>query len=277
MSTSSRVSFSISHRRPAASRSWLTFFLAALGMGVAQANVQYQLKYWWVMPESEPEPAPQVFRVTGEKGENFEPVYNFEELVALQNDPAVVAARAARQEALRQEAMVLVRKLRQKGKSPMVAYEEAWTQVYSRHWLNANWMAGSSKLEHMLDLLAEKGENLELTPEEQQVVLEALLEADDRLESKEGRELLRRLAARLRALGYGQLKSSRQARNNQVMQRFADALAQGMDSCAAYRDAMFKTYRNVAKQLRKNSQVTEENEKRKAAFAAFSCLCSLLD
>ena len=244
MSNNTGVHFRFSPHSPAASRSWLTFFLAALGMGVAQANVQYQLKYWWVLPEEAPEPAPQVFRVTGEKGENFEPVYNFEELVTLQNDPAVVAARAARQEALRQEAMMLVRKLRQEGKSPMVAYEEAWAQVYSSHWLNANWMAGSSKLEHMLDLLAEKGENLELTPEEQQVVLEALLEADDRLESKEGRELLRRLAARLRALGYGQLKLLLQARNNQVMQRFADALAQGMDSRVAYRDAMFKTYRD---------------------------------
>lgn len=83
----------------------------------------------------------------------------------------------------------------------------------------------------------------ELTAEEQQWVLEALLENDDRLETETGRELLRRLTQRLRALGYGKLYAP-YAANDQVMKRFADALSTGMDSMAAYREAMFTTHRD---------------------------------
>lgn len=227
----------------ASRRGWLTFFLASLGIGAVHAQEQAVLNYWWVMPEEAPASAPRVIRVLGEKGERYEEVYSFEHLATLRTSPAIVSARLARQEALRREAQALVRQLRAQGKSPVVAYEEAWARVYSRHWLSGGNNEGSSKLEEMLTRLAAEDSDYKLSPEEEQWVLEALLEDYDRLESDEGRELLSRLARRLRSLGYGKLYSPH-AVNDQLMQRFADALAQGMVSEAGYRDALFKTYRH---------------------------------
>ncbi len=212
---------------------WLRYFVAAIGAGlsVAHADVQPMLKYWWVMPEG------------GEKGEEYASAYNDAEVAALLKESALIEARVARQEALRQEALKLMRELRKQGKSALVAYEEAWTQVYSNRWLDAHWQTGSCKLEDMLTRLASDDKNLELTPEEQQWVLEALLEADDRLDSKLGRDLLRNLVSHLRALGYGK-NGAAGSKRDLLMNQFADGLATGMDSRAAYREAMFKVNRD---------------------------------
>lgn len=217
------------------------FFLAS--MGISQAHEQAVMNYWWVMPEEAPASTARVIRVLGEKGERYEELYTLDHQSRLENSPVVMQARLERQEMLRREAMALVKKLKAEGKSPLVAYEEAWTQVYKNRWLTANWRLGSSKLEDMLLRMSAEDSRSELTAEEQQWVLEALLEDDDRLESKAGRELLRRLTQRLRAMGYGRLYSP-QAVNDQVMKRFADVLATGKDSMAAYREAMFSTHRD---------------------------------
>ena len=108
------------------------------------------MRYHWVMPEEKAEPASQVIRVLGEKGERYETVYAEDSLAALKQNPAIQEAMLARQAALRKEAMELARELREAGKEPLVAYEEAWTQVYSRSWLSGGWLSGSCKLEDML-------------------------------------------------------------------------------------------------------------------------------
>lgn len=232
--------------KPAVHRGWVKYFVAALGLGMGAVQAQQQqvlLDYWWVMPREEVQNAPRVIRVIGAKGERFEEVYAEEQLAALQNNPAIMQARVERQAALRREAQQRARELREAGKSPAVAYEEAWAEVYSRRWLNADWSTGSSKLEDMLNRLAAENEDLALTEEEQQWVLEALLEDDDRLESEQGRALLSNLARRLRSLGYGRLYSPT-AMQDELMERFAEALRHGKESMAAYRDALFKTNRD---------------------------------
>ncbi|MBQ8375467.1 MAG: hypothetical protein IJX33_00270 [Akkermansia sp.] len=232
--------------KPAVHRGWVKYFVAALGLGMGAVQAQQQqvlLDYWWVMPREEVQNAPRVIRVIGAKGERFEEVYAEEQLAALQNNPAIMQARVERQAALRREAQQRARELREAGKSPAVAYEEAWAEVYSRRWLNADWSTGSSKLEDMLNRLAAENEDLALTEEEQQWVLEALLEDDDRLESEQGCALLSNLARRLRSLGYGRLYSPT-AMQDELMERFAEALRHGKESMAAYRDALFKTNRD---------------------------------
>ncbi|MBO5684792.1 MAG: hypothetical protein J6R92_07575, partial [Akkermansia sp.] len=236
---SSSVHFRI--RKPGASRTWLPYFLAAFGAGVAVADEEL-LRYHWVMPEAAPEKATRVIRVSGEKGERFEEVYAEETLAELKQNPAIMEARIARQAALRREALELARQLREEGKDPLVAYEEAWTQVYSRSWLSGGWLSGSCKLEDMLRRMASEGEEQELTEEERQWLLEALLEDDDRLESEAGQELLRRLAAQLRQKGYG-FSTVSSGLNDELMQRFAAGLQHQTDSMDAYRDALFKTRR----------------------------------
>ena len=99
------------------------------------------MRYHWVMPEDKAEPAPQVIRVLGEKGERYETVYTEESQAALKQNPAIREAMRARQSALRKEALELARQLQEAGKEPLVAYEEAWTQVYSRSWLSGGWPA----------------------------------------------------------------------------------------------------------------------------------------
>lgn len=232
--------------KPAAHRGWVKYFVAALGLGMGAVQAQQQqvlLDYWWVMPREEVQNAPRVIRVIGAKGERFEEVYAEEQLAALQNNPAIMQARVERQAALRREAQQRARELREAGKSPAVAYEEAWAEVYSSRWLNADWSTGSSRLEDMLNRLAAENEDLALTEEEQQWVLEALLEDDDRLETEQGRALLSNLARRLRSLGYGRLYSPT-AMQDELMERFAEAMRHGKESMAAYRDALFKTNRD---------------------------------
>lgn len=237
--TSSSVYFNV--RASGARHSWLPYFLAAFSAGTAVAEEEL-MRYHWVMPEEKAEPAPRVIRVLGEKGERYETVYAEDSLAALKQNPAIQEAMLARQAALRKEAMELVRELREAGKEPLVAYEEAWTQVYSRSWLRGGWLSGSCKLEDMLRRLASDNENTELTEDEKQWLLEALLEDDDSLESEAGQELLRRLAAQLRKQGYGRSEHSLGA-NDEVMKHFAEALQYNTDSMGAYRDALFKTHR----------------------------------
>ncbi len=212
-------------------------------MSSVQAQEQKLLDYWWVMPREEVQNAPRVIRVIGAKGGKFEEVYAEEQASALRGSAAISHARLERQAALRLEAQQRARELREAGKSPAVAYEEAWAEVYSRRWLNADWRVGSSKLEDMLARMASENEDFALTEEEQQWVLEALLEDDDRLESAEGVELLRNLARRLRGMGYGRLYSPH-AVQDELMERFAEAMRHGKESMAAYRDALFKTNRD---------------------------------
>lgn len=219
------------------------YFAVAMGAGPALAQEQDLLHYWWVMPREAPEHAPRVIRVIGAKGEAFEEVFDEEYLGSLKSDPALQQARQARQTSLRLEALALADELKAAGKSAVAAYEEAWTRVYSRRWLTADWRKGSSRLEDMLSRLASEHEDLQLTPEEEQWVLEALLEDDDRLETEQGVELLRRLSRRLRAMGYGRFYSNT-AVQDELMERFAESLRLGKDSMAAYRDALFKTNRD---------------------------------
>lgn len=229
-------------RKPGSRRSWLPYFLAAIGAGAAVADEEL-LRYHWVLPAEVPGDAYRTIRVQGEKGERYEEVYAEETMAALKQHPAIREARLARQAALRKEALELAQQLREAGKDPLVAYEEAWVQVYSRNWLNNAGLIGSCKLEDMLTRLADEGGEQELTDEEVQWLLEALLEDDDRLENEAGLELLRRLAAQLRLRGYG-LSLYAPGVNDELMKQFADALQHHPDSMGAYRDALFKTHRD---------------------------------
>ena len=232
----SPVSFRISPTR--VRHSWLPYFLAAVGAGSALADEEF-LRYWWVMPDAPAEKAPRVIRVLGEKGERYEEVYAAETRAELKSEPAILRARLARQTALRKEAVELARQLRESGKSPLVAYEEAWTRVFAENRLAAAGLTLSSWLE---DTLARLAAGQEITEEEQQLILEALLADDDSLESEAGQELLRRLAEHLRAMGYGLFDVPNQ--NDELMQRFAEAMRHKGSGVGAYRDALFKTHRD---------------------------------
>lgn len=227
-------------------RGWLRYFVAAvsMGIGVAEAQEMRMLDYWWVMPEEQQENAPRVIRVTGEKGKKFEEVYAEEQLGALRNSPVIMQARLERQAALRREAVSLARQMLAEDEAlqPATAYAEAWTRVFSRRWLTAKGGEGSSRLEDMLLRLASENDTLPLSDEERQWVLEALIEDDDRLDSAEGRRLLETLARNLRQSGYGKFDAVAGV-NDELMLRFSEALHHGQDGMAAYRDALFKTYR----------------------------------
>ena len=221
-------------------RGWMKYFLlaAGAGMGVAGAQERTMLNYWWVMPQKEEPRAPRVLRVIGEKGSKYEQV----DYGDSKKDAAVRQLMLERQAMLRQKALLQAQELRKDGKSPELAYEEAWATVYKQHWLNANWGEGSSQLEDMLSRLAAEEEGFELTDEETQWLLEALLEDDARMEGDQGRALLQNLAQRLRSMGYGRMNLTT-ARQDELMMRFADAMGHGKDSMSAFRDALFKTNR----------------------------------
>ncbi|MBR5195825.1 MAG: hypothetical protein IKW48_06770 [Akkermansia sp.] len=221
-------------------RGWMKYFLlaAGAGIGVAGAQERTMLNYWWVMPQKEEPRAPRVLRVIGEKGSKYEQV----DYGDSKKDAAVRQLMLERQAMLRQKALLQAQELRKDGKSPELAYEEAWATVYKQHWLNANWGEGSSQLEDMLSRLAAEEEGFELTDEETQWLLEALLEDDARMEGDQGRALLQNLAQRLRSMGYGRMNLTT-ARQDELMMRFADAMGHGKDSMSAFRDALFKTNR----------------------------------
>ena len=232
----SPVSFRISPTR--VRHSWLPYFLAAVGAGSTLADEEF-LRYWWVMPDAPAEKAPRVIRVLGEKGERYEEVYAAETRAELKSEPAILRARLARQTALRKEAVEQARQLRESGKSPLVAYEEAWTRVFAENRLAAAGLTLSSWLE---DTLARLTSGQQLTEDEKQLILEALLADDDSLEDEAGQELLRRLAEHLRAMGYGLFDVP--TVNDELMQRFAEAMRHKGSGVGAYRDALFKTHRD---------------------------------
>ncbi len=223
---------------PRVRHGWLPYFLAAVGAGPALADEAF-LRYWWVMPDAPAEKAPRVIRVLGEKGERYEEVYAAETRAELKSDPAILRARLARQTALRKEAVEQARQLRESGKSPLVAYEEAWTRVFAENRLAAAGLTLSSWLE---DMLARLAAGQQFTEEEVQLILEALLADDDSLEDEAGQELLRRLAEHLRAMGYGLFDGP--TVNDELMQRFAEAMRHKGSGVGAYRDALFKTHRD---------------------------------
>ena len=140
LSSSPTVHFGV--RASVARSSWLPYFMAACSAGTAVADEDL-LRYHWVMPEDKVESAPRVIRVLGEKGERYEEVFAEETLAALKQNPAIQEAMIARQTALRKEALELARQLREAGTEPLVAYEEAWTHVYSRNWLSRGVLDGS--------------------------------------------------------------------------------------------------------------------------------------
>ena len=220
-------------------RGWLKYFVAAVGagLGMAEAQEQSMLDYWWVMPREEEQSVPRVIRVIGEKGHAYEAV----DYGSMKNDPAIREAALLRQAALRQEAMKLAQELQKAGKAPLQAYEEAWTRVFAEQWLGTRLGGDGSVLEGMLIRLASEKKEFALTPEEERWLIEALLEDDDRLEKEQAQELLRSVARHIRSLGQMSALGTRQ---DELMQQFAAALGQGQDSMAAYRSALFRANRD---------------------------------
>ncbi len=222
--------------------SWLPFFLMALGVVGLPAQAQEQVlgNYYWIRPQEELVQATRGIKVCGENAEKFEET--FSDAFPIQNHLIIQQARKARLRAMRQEARELARKLQEAGKTPEVAYEEAWNQVYTRNLLSANGGEGDKRLNSLLRQLVEGNQNPELSDEDAQWLLEALMEDDSRLDSEEGRLLLRKLLDHLRASSLVQ-PQEQFTTQDELMLTFADALASGKDSMEAYRDALFKVNR----------------------------------
>ena len=178
---------------------WLGYFMAALSLGGFAHADEVRLNYWWVYSDLKPADETRVIRVIGAKGESYEEVYGSHSAT----DSALEEHRRQRQARMREEAMKLANELIAAGKSPREAYEDAWTDVYRRYWLNADSWKGSSQLDAILERIARHDDGQSFTEEEIRVAMEALLEDDDRLETEEGRLLLEHLANRLRAMGLG--------------------------------------------------------------------------
>lgn len=222
--------------------SWLPFFLMALGVVGLPAQAQEQVlgNYYWIRPQEELVQATRGIKVCGENAEKFEET--FSAAFPIQNHLIIQQARKARLRAMRQEARELARKLQEAGKTPEVAYEEAWNQVYTRNLLSANGGEGDKRLNSLLRQLVEGNQNPELSDEDAQWLLEALMEDDSRLDSEEGHLLLRKLLDHLRASSLVQ-PQEQFTTQDELMLTFADALASGKDSMEAYRDALFKVNR----------------------------------
>ena len=203
--------------------SWLPFFLMALGTigSTVQAQEQVLSNYYWVLPQQEPVHATRVIKVTGEKGEKYDEVLS--DVFPIQNHAIIQQARLNRLRALRLEAMELARRLKDEGKAPELAYEEAWTQVYSRTRLTANGGEGDKRLDSLLRQLVEGESNLELADEDAQWLLEALIEDDSRLDSEEGRLLLSKLSERLR-VNDSDLSLEKYSAQDELMHTFANSL-----------------------------------------------------
>lgn len=222
--------------------SWLPFFLMALGAVGATASAQERVlsNYYWIRSQEEPVHATRVIKVLGEKGEKYNEV--FSEAFPIQNHASIQQGRLARLRALRQDAMELARRFKEAGKTPEVAYEDAWTQVYTRNLLSANGGEGDNRLDSLLRQLAEGESDLELSDSDAQWLLEALIEDDSRLDSEEGRLLLSKLSERLRVNG-SDLSLEKYSAQDELMHTFANSLLFCEDSMDAYRDALFKVNR----------------------------------
>ncbi len=222
--------------------SWLPFFLMALGTigSTVQAQEQVLRNYYWVLPQQEPVHSTRVIKVTGEKGEKYDEVLS--DVFPIQNHAIIQQARLNRLRALRLEATELASRFKEAGKTPEVAYEDAWTQVYTRTRLSANGGEGRKRLDFMLRQLADGKTDLELSDSDAQWLLEALIEDDSRLDSEEGRLLLRKLSERLRVNG-SELSQEKYSAQDELMHTFANSLVFCEDSMDAYRDALFKVNR----------------------------------
>ncbi len=216
---------------------WLRYFMAALSLGGMVQADEVRMNYWWVYSDQKPADQTRVIRVIGAKGESYEEVYGNNK----SQDSALVERRQMLQAGLRTSALAIANRLIEEGRPPRQAYEEAWSLVYRRHWLNADFRAGSSLLDDILERMLSYDGQHPFTEEEIRVAMEALLEDDDRLETEEGRLLLEQLASRLRAMGLG--RELYVDNNDELMSRFADAMRHGKEGASAYRDALFKTHR----------------------------------
>ena len=237
LSSSHEVRFSVSPSDGVSRAGWLGYFMAAVGLGGLAHAEDVWLNYWWVYQDPKPADNTRVIRVIGAKGESYETIYGSSSTV----DSALEEHRLQRQRRMRAEALELANQLIAEGKKPRLAYEEAWAEVYRRHWLNADFRAASSLLDDVLARVADSDEKYPFTEEEIRVAMEALMEDDDRLESEEGRLLLENLANRLRAMGMG--RGLYVDVNDELMALFKDAMQHGKEGPAAYRDALFKMYR----------------------------------
>lgn len=217
-------------------------FLMALGAVGATASAQERVlsNYYWIRPQEEPVHATRVIKVTGEKGEKYDEVLS--DVFPIQNHEIIQQARLNRLRALRLEAMELASRFKDAGKTPEVAYEDAWTQVYTRTRLSANGGEGDNRLDSLLRQLADGKTDLELSDSDAQWLLEALIEDDSRLDSEEGRLLLSKLSERLRVNG-SDLSQEKYSAQDELMHTFANSLVFCEDSMDAYRDALFKVNR----------------------------------
>lgn len=237
--SSHAVRFQVNPAAQGSRSNWLGYFMAALSLGGFAHADEVRVNYWWVYSDLKPVDAPRVIRVIGAKGESYEEVYGSHSAT----DSALVEHRKQRQARMREEAMKLANELIAAGKSPREAYEDAWTDVYRRYWLNADSWKGSSQLDELLERIARHDDGQSFTEEEIRVAMEALMEDDDRLETEEGRLLLEQLAHRLRAMGVGRDLFFAHNNNDELMARFADSMRHGKVGASAYRDALFKTHR----------------------------------
>ena len=235
-SSSVRLHFTSTHGHG----SWLRYFAAALCLGVAQGQEQVLLDYWWVYNDtpSSSADAVQILRVTGEKGEKYEEVLQPSDYKLMADSARSLIGRS-----MRGEVVALASQYISEGMSSPAAYEKAWTTVYRRRVLSGEGKAERAKLEALVDRMA-SAENLDaFMPGELLVAMHVLVADEKRQKTEEGRQLLEKIANRLRAMGYD--KASHGAgSNDELMALFMDALQHGMNSFAAFRDALFKENRD---------------------------------
>lgn len=230
-----------SQRSGAGCGSWLRYFAAALCMGGVSAQDQPLLNYWWVYEDELPavqNDTTRVIRVIGEKGEKYEEVRD-----EAYWTPMMREARAERERILREEAVALAQQYIEDGKPMAVAYELAWATVYRRHWLKRDFSSSGSDLEALLARLADTDSEQQFTESELRFALQELLADARYMETDDGRALLEQIANRLRAMS-GTSRVGSIGRNDELMERFVDALQHDFDAFSAYRDALFKTYRD---------------------------------
>lgn len=230
-----------SQRSGAGCGSWLRYFAAALCMGGVSAQDQPLLNYWWVYEDELPavqNDTTRVIRVIGEKGEKYEEVSD-----EAYWTPMMREARAERERILREEAVALAQQYIEDGKPMAVAYELAWATVYRRHWLKRDFSSSGSDLEALLARLADTDSEQQFTESELRWALQELLADARYMETDDGRALLEHIANRLRAMS-GTSRVGSIGRNDELMERFVDALQHDFDAFSAYRDALFKTYRD---------------------------------
>ena len=231
------------HLTPARSQghgSWLRYFAAALCIGVAQGQEQVLLDYWWVYNDT-PSPeadAVQILRVTGEKGEKYEEVVQPSDYKLMADSAHSLIGRS-----MRGEVVALASQYISEGMSSPAAYEKAWTTVYRRRVLSAESKEERARMEELVNRIV-RAENLDaFTPGELLLAMHALMADEKRQETEEGRQLLEKIANRLRSMGYTKDLQALCA-NDEVMALFIDALQHNMNAFAAYRDALFKANRD---------------------------------